>query len=530
MSFLKNHSDEVLIASIIGALGVLIGTFFWIVFDRASLLQTVSKAGTIGTARESASLPSAERPAGQTTLEILGDTFSGYSTFRNADFQAALAAAGIELTYADEFDQAARSQLLSSGEVGLMVTTLDQFLQHQPAGKIVGLIDRTVGADAIVLNSQQYPELTSLTKLAPLIQQARQQGKSLSIAFAADTPSEYLALVLDTKFESFNLEDFKLLPLADASEVWQRMQEPQQDIAIGVLWEPFITQASQQGNAVLFSSQDAPQAIIDVVVAADTLLESNPEAVSTFLETYYRRIDASVQDADLLKAQIAADGELSDDEAATIIDGIEFFTAVEAQRWLTDGTLDRRIEATAAVLALTGRINTVPRDTAALISDEPIKIAARNSRMLAEMLENTPEIADRLLGEGQTVAVRPSTAGRDIGNLQVQGRITFEVGTAQLAGDSQKTLNQLAQQIKEFNPATTAVKVIGHTSNSGSPERNLQLSQQRAQTVANYLRQQQVTHQLLVEGKGTSQPLPNLSPKDAANQRTEIRLVRLNEQ
>lgn len=110
-------------------------------------------------------------------LKLLGDTFSGYSTFRNADFQNVLKEADIEISYADEFDQTLRAQALNEGEADLIVTTLDQFLQQQPKGKIVGLLDHTVGADAVVLNTKQYAELTSLLSLGELVKKAQSQNK-----------------------------------------------------------------------------------------------------------------------------------------------------------------------------------------------------------------------------------------------------------------------------------------------------------------------------------------------------------------
>ena len=172
---------------------------------------------------------------GVTQLTLLGDTFSGYSTFRNEAFNATLKEAVSEIYYADEFEQALRSEQFAKCNADLIVTTLDQYLQQQPQGKIIGLLDRTVGADAVVLNSKKYPELNSLLDLNKVQAQA---GGQLSIAYAVDTPSEYLALVLDTRFDAFNLSDFELKPVAAASEAWALMQDPNENIAIAVLWEP----------------------------------------------------------------------------------------------------------------------------------------------------------------------------------------------------------------------------------------------------------------------------------------------------
>ncbi|MEB3211375.1 MAG: OmpA family protein, partial [Leptolyngbyaceae bacterium] len=116
----------------------------------------------------------------------------------------------------------------------------------------------------------------------------------------------------------------------------------------------------------------------------------------------------------------------------------------------------------------------------------------------------------------------------DIGNLQVRGEVQFSTGSAQLTPNSEQTLNQLAQEIAEFNEQTVAVRVIGHTSQTGSADINQVLSQERAQVVVNYLRQQGLQHNIVAEGKGFSQTLPGVNPADSSNQRTEIRLVRVN--
>lgn len=483
----------------------------------------------------SASGQSAIAPRGKTQLTLLGDTFSGYSTFRHEAFQTVLADTGLTLTYGDEFDQAARAQALSDGQADIIVTTLDQYLQQQPDGTIVGMIDRTIGADAVVLNTQKYPSLKSLLELAPLVQQAQSQGQPLKIAFAGDTPSEYLALVLDTKFDAFNLSDFEIVRVADASEAWDLMQNPDENVAVAVLWEPFVTQARQQGYTVVLSSNDAPNSIVDVIVASDRLIQSRPEVISAFLENYYRRIDTNVRDASQLQTQIAEDGSLSAADAGAVLQGIDFFTAAEAQTWMTDGTLQRRIEAIAAVLVLSGRLNDVPSDPAALFTDEYLRESAQNTQTLIELVRaDNPELAERLAGSTeQTLSIPAVTAAEvqaapDIGNLDVQGKVEFGTGSAQLTAAGQQTLQGLVKEIQEFNPETVAVRVIGHTSRTGPPDLNQQLSQERAQVVVNFLRNQGIQHNIVAEGKGFYLPLSGVDPADSAQQRTEIRLVRVN--
>lgn len=475
------------------------------------------------------------RRAATGQLTLLGDTFSGYSTFRHTEFQQALKQTGISLRYEDVFNQAKRAELLNQGKADLLVTTLDQFLQHQPQGKIVGLIDRTVGADAVVLNTKKYPNLKSLLDLNKLVQQTRSRNQQLSITFAGDTPSEYLTLVLSTKFEAFDLLNFQANRVADAADAWKLLQNPNQNIAIAVLWEPYVTQARQQGYTVVLSSKDAPQAIVDVIVASNRLLQSQPEKISDFLATYYSRIDSYSLDASQFRNQIAKDGNLSPSSATTILQGIDFFTAVEAENWLVDGVLAKRISSTAAVLTLAGRLKQVPQSPNNLyISQFLAKPANNTQRLISLARADNPELARRLAGEVKAVTPNRQVNDKqiktapDIGNLKVRGEVKFAPASAQLTAEGKQTLNQLAKEIAEFSEKTVAVRVIGHTSSTGEPLFNQILSRQRAQVVADYLRSRGLKHKILAEGRGSRQPLPGIPPNQHSNQRTEIRLVRIN--
>ncbi|NEO87620.1 MAG: OmpA family protein [Spirulina sp. SIO3F2] len=471
-------------------------------------------------------------PDAQVQLTALGDTFSGYSTLRNPVFQGALSEVGLGLCYQDQFDQQARAAAIAAGEADLIVTTLDQYLTHQPAGKIVALIDRTIGADAVVLNTQHFPQLTSLLELEKLVAEQAAQGKKLRIVFAADTPSEFLALVLNTKFDNFNLADFEVVEVEDASIAWEKMQSDS-SIALGVLWEPFVNQARQRGNTVVLSSQDSPKVIVDVLVASDRAVENNPQAIADFVSAYYRRIDASLQDQDLLTRQIAADGQLLPEEANAVRQGISFFTSVEAQKWMNSGELNQRIEAIAAILTLAGRLPNAPRPAPELYTAQYLDPVAQSTAQLLQIIaKDNPELAKQLQAAQAPPTVTPVSTAQaqnapDIGNLTVRGEVKFASGSSQLTPQSQTTLKQLAQEIKEFNPGTIGIKIQGHTSRTGAADVNQKLSQSRAQVVVNFLKQQQLQHSIFAEGLGYAQPLPGIDPAAPQNQRTVIRLIRL---
>ena len=107
------------------------------------------KSGILGNKQASSGQISKSNPQAKVTLNAMGDTFSGYSTLRSNAFQGSLLERGVGINYADEFDQQARAAALNEGKADLIVTSLDQYLTLLPQGKIVALIDRTGGADAV---------------------------------------------------------------------------------------------------------------------------------------------------------------------------------------------------------------------------------------------------------------------------------------------------------------------------------------------------------------------------------------------
>jgi outer membrane protein OmpA-like peptidoglycan-associated protein/ABC-type nitrate/sulfonate/bicarbonate transport system substrate-binding protein len=471
-------------------------------------------------------------PTATSELRVMGNAFSGYSTVRSQDFSEALKKDGFTLHYENELDFSKLAERLNKGEADIVLTTLDQLLKYKTEGKIVGIVDTTVGADAVVLNTKKYPNLKSLVDLSQLVQQAREKGEQLGIAFAGDTPSEYLAMLLSSKFQAFQLSDFQISKVPDAADAWKMLQDPNQNVAVAVIWEPYVSQARQNGYTVVLSSKDAPGAILDVIVASDRTLQSQPEKISQFLTNYYRFIDAGVRNPSQLQVQVAEDGKLSPADAAAVVQGIDFFTSVESQEWLKNGSLEKRINSTAAVLTLAGQRQHVPQNSSLLYTSELITNAADNTKNLINVVRtDNPELAKKLEGKQELAAnanVNPNEIQNapDIGNLQVE-EVKFETDASRMTNASKQTLNKLAEHIAEFNEQTVAVRVIGHTSGTGNPQLNQSLSQERAQVVADFLRQRGLKHKIVAEGKGSSQPIPSIPVEDRRNQRTEIRLVRL---
>jgi len=329
-------------------------------------------------------------------LRMLGSSFSGYSTFRYPAFLDKLKKVQIELSYEDKVAHQEAIIRFNQGEADLIVMTLDQLLLQKPDGKIVGLIDRSVGADGAALNTKRYPDVTTLEKLRSLALEEKGKGQPLKVVYAADSPSEFfLAVLIKNGYNAFKTS-FEKLEVSDDREAWNRLQlEP--DVVLAILREPYITIAQKNGSRKGdFSTKDEPTKIIDVIVASNSLLQNQPETLSKFLTAYYDRIIPLVLDEDLMQNQIFfqqsfSDSKLSPQAAAEVGKGIHLFTAVEANYWLTSGRLEQQIETIANLLSEAGLLERKPQNPQNLFTAQYIADAVTETNEFCNKLPNRPQ-------------------------------------------------------------------------------------------------------------------------------------------
>lgn len=107
--------------------------------------------------------------------------------------------------------------------------------------------------------------------------------------------------------------------------------------------------------------------------------------------------------------------------------------------------------------------------------------------------------------------------------LNMPSSVTFATDSAQISPAFQATLDQVASTISEYSD--TRVRIAGHTDSTGSDTYNQQLSERRAQAVANYLMGRGVaSSRISTVGHGETQPVAsNDTPEGRqANRRVEI--------
>ncbi|MCQ2003790.1 OmpA family protein [Rhizobium sp. NRK18] len=135
------------------------------------------------------------------------------------------------------------------------------------------------------------------------------------------------------------------------------------------------------------------------------------------------------------------------------------------------------------------------------------------------------ELRAQLQGTGISV-----TRNGDNIILNMPSNITFPTDQYAVMPAFYPTLNSVAIVLNKFNK--TLVDVNGHTDSTGSLQHNMELSQQRATSVANYLAGQGVdARRMSAMGFGPNQPIATNATAEgrAQNRRVEVQISPLRE-
>lgn len=103
--------------------------------------------------------------------------------------------------------------------------------------------------------------------------------------------------------------------------------------------------------------------------------------------------------------------------------------------------------------------------------------------------------------------------------------VYFDVDKSTLRADSYKQLTELLEYLQRHDEVNA--EIAGHTDNTGADAHNLKLSQERANTIRNFLISKGIkATRLIAKGYGSSQSLGDNSTEEGRqlNRRTEVRI------
>ncbi len=433
------------------------------------------------------------------------DSFSGYAVLRSEDFRKALEAQGIKLRLVDDgADYMSRIRDLQADRSQLAVFTIDSFLATSAElgscpGTIVLIIDETRGADAIVAYRQGVATLQDL------------DSPDARIVLTPHSPSEFLARVALAHFNLPRLPKKWMQPEDGAEAVLKafRAAAPTAKRAF-VLWEPFVSRALEERDAVvLLDSSKLRGYILDVLVAQRDFLRANPEVVEAILEAYLRtayRFAASDGMVQLVIDDARQTGVkgIREKQARQLVNGIEWKNTLENYAHFgilaaSDAKGLPHIEDIIAqireVLVKTGGLTRDP------LRDSPASAFFYDSALRAiQSAGFHPGRAVNILGDAagggesfETVRGIEELPALDeaewarltaVGEMQVPS-VSFARGAARLHVGSERALGTLAAQLRSF--PHYYLKVVGHARAQGDANANLALARERAQSVADYL-------------------------------------------
>ena len=153
--------------------------------------------------------------------------------------------------------------------------------------------------------------------------------------------------------------------------------------------------------------------------------------------------------------------------------------------------------------------------------------------------------ADKHFGHSQDAAIRPredvkatvalskrpaqSSVKVTGEQIQISKQIHFESDSAVILGDSTQLLEEIADVINK-NEKLKNIEIQGHTDNTGTPQRNKELSQGRADAVRTWLLDKGAVaaERISAKGFGQERPLvPNVTPANRArNRRVQFILLK----
>ena len=177
-----------------------------------------------------------------------------------------------------------------------------------------------------------------------------------------------------------------------------------------------------------------------------------------------------------------------------------------------------------------GTVTVTPDDVAVRGVTGSQTATADISRLLSEKLGEAAEFAidikydkklDPLLG-----LPSPEECESQIAEIMSVTKIAFQPGSADIDSGSEQVMDQIAAVLRKCEDI--AFEIGGHSDNQGRDSMNLELSQARAQTVLNELRDRRIlTANYVAKGYGEEKPIADNGTEAGreANRRIEFKLI-----
>jgi outer membrane protein OmpA-like peptidoglycan-associated protein len=141
----------------------------------------------------------------------------------------------------------------------------------------------------------------------------------------------------------------------------------------------------------------------------------------------------------------------------------------------------------------------------------------------AYMDSQKKDLEKNLKKEREAGAVSVTRLPGDIVKIVMTNQTAFDYNSSQIKPGFRTTMDKLSDVVIRYGK--TALTIVGHTDSKGSAQYNQDLSQRRAQSVADYFKSKDVNPaRLTALGKGEAEPVASNNSESGrqANRRVEI--------
>ncbi len=419
----------------------------------------------------------------------------------------------VDFTVMDDFD--ASRAAFKAGKMDLMWVTMDAFPTEAGAmGEPVKFLfqaDWSRGGDAIVAKSG----INSIADLA---------GKTVAVAEA--TPSHtFLLWMLDSA--GMSPMDVNLKKFSDTLKAGESFKSGQVDAA--VVWSPDDAACVNKvgGSKIIVSTKQATHIIADGFMVKQSVLNARKPELKALVEGWLQgaaEINASVEAknkaGDIVGAGLgipAADAISAIDNVrlATYGDNLKFFGLKSDESYNTGESLYDKMSKVYGMLNLA---DNVPEYASV------IDIAFISSLDISSDDAKKAEEVKTFAAPTKTDQVSKAVSSKPVS-------VTFEHGQAKFDLGAQSQLN--IRDVMKFIDSAKAfpgsrIRIEGNTDSTGSSAVNTRISQERAQSVVQFLVSKGMEpNRFVVVGNGPNKPLCSDSTPDcmAKNRRTDFQIL-----
>ncbi|EKQ53435.1 MULTISPECIES: ABC transporter substrate-binding protein [unclassified Clostridium] len=201
-------------------------------------------------------------------------------------------------------------QAFNSGNLDMLAVALSDTIAPYLKGtdfKIVLSNDNSAGADALVAK----PEYSNIKDL---------KGKTVATEFGT---IEHFFLLKALEKEGMKESDINLVNMS-VDDAGAALISGSVDAA--ALWEPATGLAKARGNKVLYSSEETPGLIPNLLIAKGDMIKNNPDQVEAVVNSYFDSLNFYSKNPDKSLAYMAKQCGISSEEMAGSMSGSKLFS------------------------------------------------------------------------------------------------------------------------------------------------------------------------------------------------------------